>query len=140
MDHQHDTNRTPGESLPLGGDDPLWQVLDEWKSPEVSAGFDHSVMARIRQQELARETNATGWRAWLSSLSLGKAWAASAVLATLVVAVVLMRSPENLTPPAEELAGAEFSAQQVEMALDDLRMLEELYGSTAQEEGQNDRL
>jgi hypothetical protein len=128
--------------MPGGQEDPLWQVLDDWKAPEVSAGFDQAVMARIRDTEASVERPVRGsWRDWLRSLSPAKVWGMSAAMATLVLAMVLLRVPATVAPPAPDVAGAEFSAQQVEMALDDLRMLEELYGTaTTQEDSQNDRL
>lgn len=124
---------------PISGEsDTLWQALDDWKLPEPGEDFDASVMARIRQEESAAspENPPAAASSWLESwrwLLTGRAWAVSGVLAAVLLAVVILRQP----PEVVEEPGLELSAQQVEWALEDLEMLEELYGL---EDGQSNVL
>lgn len=149
MQGQQDWNSLP-DNLADGGPveqesrDAMWRVLDEWQAPSPDASFDARVMARIRA-ETSDVPARDGWRAWFGWLPTGRSWAVAAAMATLVLAALLLRTPANLTPPPDAavgtgMASAELSVQQVEMAIEDLRMLEELYGSTAQEDGQSNRL
>ncbi len=140
MEQNEQRNTTPKAHLAADASDPLWQLLDDWKAPLPGDGFDERVMARIREDAASLESNKSGWRSWFGWLGTGRGWAVSATVATLLLAAVLLRMPQDLPPAPEQAATAEFSAQQVELALDDLRMIEELYGSAVQEESQNDRL
>lgn len=140
MERNQGWNKTPGTRDAEDLQDPLWQVLDEWKAPQPGSAFDNQVMARIREEEFAQTSRNSSWKTWFGFRESGRGWAVSAALATVLFAGVLLRTPQDLAPAPEPTTGMEFSAQQVEMALDDLRMLDELYGSTGQEDGQSDRL
>lgn len=133
----------------------LWQVLDEWQAPVPDDAFSARVLERIRQEDrvpASRGWRNTGWRnLWASWMPSGRAWAVSAALASVLLAVVLLRQPADLSVAPLEGNG-EFSAQQVETALEDLRMLEELYsfvshdglagedGFSRQEESESNRI
>jgi hypothetical protein len=62
-------------------------------------------------------------------------------LATVLFAVALLREPVTM-PEAlhSQTASQELSAQQVEMALEDLRMLDELYSAPTPEDNQNKKI
>ena len=111
--------------------DPLWQALDDWRVSEPGPKFDSDVMVRIRQEKATEQTECTPTASWLEGwrwLVTGRALAFSGTLATvLLVATVLRQRPDAPASPDTETA-MEVSAQQVEWALEDLEMLEELYG------------
>lgn len=128
------------ESLPSESD-PLWRTLDDWQMPEPGQKFDADIMARIRQEkaaEQAKEIPTTsswldGWR-WLFA---GKAWVLSGSLAAALLAMVILWQPSEVPVSPDTETAMDVSAQQVEWALEDLEMLEELYGL---EEGQSNAL
>jgi len=123
--------------------DALWRILDEWQAPQPSTWFDETVMARIRS-EASPATNEQvrppWWRAAGLLFAGGRSWAVCAALATVLLAAVLLRMPGEVQPGAEQAMGPELSAQQVETALEDLRMLEELYGIPSPEDAQSNQL
>lgn len=123
--------------------DAVWALLDEWKAGEPSEGFHAAVLARIQ----AEESHAVpgGWThglvAWFSAMDVVRGLGLAGTLATVLFAVALLREP--VTMPEElhsQTASQELSAQQVEMALEDLRMLDELYSAPTSEDNQNKKI
>ncbi|MGJ5818697.1 anti-sigma factor family protein [Paludibaculum fermentans] len=93
----------------------VWTALDGWEPEPVDAGFDARLMARIEARPAWQST----WRRWLGELSWKPVLPAAAVLAAYFV--VMMPQPQ---PQQPLMAGAE--VQQVEQALQDLEMLQQL--------------
>ena len=121
----------------------LWELLDDWEAPRPDDGFDARVMARIRNDQDAQQPAASSAAFWqrLQLWVSGEArWGLAAAFAVLMLATALLWPPASLKPETPERPLAEFSVQQAEDALEDLRMLEELYAGYNLEEGQNDRL
>lgn len=114
----------------------LDETLDGWEAPEVSAGFDAALMARIR-----REREATAWwqplvDAIVPRGGLRMAWRISVplALAALALAVLLLRPAEkNPAIPGETLKADEIA--EVERTLDDLEALEALHHAEAGGDG-----
>ncbi|MDZ7639251.1 MAG: hypothetical protein U5J83_13535 [Bryobacterales bacterium] len=132
------------EGVAPGEQDAVWALLDEWQPGELSPGFDEAVLARIRREESPDAAKAgwvQGFVEWLKGLDGMRGLGLAGALATVVFAMVMLRGP--VTVPADDplqTATQELSAQQVEMALEDLRMLDELYNAPATEDKQNDKL
>jgi hypothetical protein len=133
--------------------DAVWALLDEWKPGEPSPSFDAAVMARIREDgETASQLGSDregaglggwlgGFRAWLTGLGPVRGFGLAGALAMVLLAAVMLRQP--VAPgesPESTTAGQEFTAQQAEMALEDLQMLDELYNAPIPEESQNKKI
>lgn len=122
--------------------DALWELLDEWKATEPSAAFDETVLARIREEQAAESEKRSWWSAF-AGLWGPRGFALAGVVATVVFALVMLQRPQlppDTDPSTPELA-QEISAQQVETALEDLQMLDELYSaSTVEENQQNNKM
>lgn len=132
-----------------GGDslldeDPLWRTLDDWDVSTPTAAFDAQVMARVRQEAdaeprtKAATAGSTSWTSWFT----GHWWATGAALASVLLAIVLFQRPAQ---DISELAfptdlTMEISAQQVDTTLEDLEILEELYGFAPVEDLQRNPL
>jgi negative regulator of sigma E activity len=143
MDRKYTELETSRKTPPDNVSPALWELLDDWEAPRPDAGFDARVMARIRNDQEARQPAASPaafWRRLPRWVSGDTRWGLAAAVAVLLLASVLLWSPAGLQPAAPDRPLAEFSVQQAEDALEDLRMLEELYAGYAQEEGQNNRL
>ncbi len=102
----------------------LWRALDAWEAPEVSAGFERRLFARIGK--------ASPWApfGWLLRLfrPLQPAFPAALACVVLLAAVVVQRTREA---PVVETAAAVQTAEreevrQIETALNDIQMLNEL--------------
>lgn len=144
-----------GEGIAREEQDAIWQMLEEWDPGEPSADFDDAVMARIRAEDAGESrqsallqagasTNAgvfaALWR-WLNGLSTPRGLALAGALATLLIAMVILRSPESPSiDPNPAPVTMDISAQQVEMALEDLQLLDELYSTPVAEDSQNNKL
>jgi hypothetical protein len=133
--------------------DAVWALLDEWKPGEPSPSFDAAVMARIRNEgesasRLGTDTQIeglSGWLrgfgVWLAGLGAARGFGLAGALAMILLAAVMLRQP--VAPgesPESTTAGQEFTAQQAEMALEDLQMLDELYNAPIPEESQNKKI
>jgi hypothetical protein len=133
--------------------DAVWALLDEWKPGEPSESFDAAVMARIREDGDSHSGLVTdgqiagldgwlgGFRAWLAGLGPVRGFGLAGALAMILLAAVMLRQP--VAPgesPESTTAGQEFTAQQAEMALEDLQMLDELYNAPIPEETQNKKI
>jgi len=85
----------------------VWQALDAWEAPPVSADFDRQLRAQIAESQ-----SKPWWKlAWRPALSLGAASAAIAV-------VLVVYTPDTTKIDVEP--------EQVESALEDLEMLKQL--------------
>lgn len=103
----------------------LWETLEQWRAPAVSAGFDARLYAGI-----AREEAAPSWRKWLRRMLEPAVpvavWkpAASLVAACAVLAVALTVHPapqRHETVP--QVHAEQVDIEQVARALDDLDIL-----------------
>jgi hypothetical protein len=156
MDPREKKARFP-ESLRADGvapdeQDAVWALLDEWKGGEPGAGFDEAVMARIRAEEQQQESRGLpggsgiaawfrGFGGWVRGLGPVRGFGLASALAMVLLAAVILRQP---APPTETPEGPgvsqELTAQQVEMALEDLQMLDELYNTPVPEENSNKKI
>jgi hypothetical protein len=120
----------------------LWQVLDEWEAPRPDSGFDQRVLARIREEHSRESVMApAAWLHRLQEWSRGTSrWGFATAFAVLLAAALLLWSPAGIEFEDTDAPLAEFSIQQAEDALEDLRMLEELFAGYNVEENQNNRL
>ena len=129
------------DALIVRDQDALWELMDEWKAAEPSAAFDENVLSRIRE-ERAAEIEAKPWWSAIAGMFGPRGLALAGVAATVVLALVMLRSPqepaENSSTPA---VVQEISVQQVETALEDFEMLDELYSAgTVEENPQNNKI
>lgn len=136
-----------------GEQDAIWALLDEWKPGEPSPSFDAAVMARVREEEesasrlvaVSQAEGLGGWLrgfgAWLTGLGPVRGFGLAGALAMILFAAVMLRQPVTPGESSEAAnAGQEFTAQQAEMALEDLQMLDELYNAPVPEESQNKKI
>ena len=104
----------------------LWREMDAWEAPEVSAGFDGRLAARIGQR-LASPWFGLEWMRGLFSPLRPALPAALACM--LLIATAVVRQGRHLPAPAEFAAAGQTiegdEIQQIEVALDDIRMLSE---------------
>lgn len=114
----------------------VWQVLDHFEGPEISADFDRRLYARI-----ARERELPAWRRWLSGsfaplgMPVWKPVLAGAVACVALAVGVLQFSPKPaneheagtsvmVSPDQSKTAQADrVDVDQLEQALEDLDML-----------------
>ncbi len=102
----------------------LWRQMDAWEVPEVSPGFDNRLFARIGRRV------SEPWAAldWLMRLfePLQPRFAAALACMLIIATVVVERGHHAVVPPipvaATQTADRE-DASQVELALDDIQML-----------------
>ncbi len=89
----------------------VWQALDAWQAPAAAADFDRRLYRRIEQEP------ERGWRQWVLRPALPVAAAACLAIA---VGLSLDRppAPQPVSPQVRNL-----EAEQVEHALDDMKML-----------------
>lgn len=120
----------------------VWALLDEWKAGEPAAGFEAAVMARIRGEERAApEGRLRSLVAWFRAMDTRRGFGLAAAMASIFLAFALLWEPSG-TPgiSGSVTAAREFSAQQAESALEDLRLLDELYGVPVVEEHQGKKI
>ncbi len=123
--------------------DGVWVLLDEWNAGEPAPDFDATVLARIRAEDRPEFQN--GWMdglvAWFRGMDAMRGFGLAGALATVVFAAMMLREPAVAPEvPLSQAASQELSAQQVELALEDLRMLDELYSPPAPEENHNKKI
>jgi hypothetical protein len=144
-----------GEGIAREEQDAMWQVLEEWDPGEPSADFDDAVMARIQAEDAGESRRSTSlhtgfsanagvfavlWQ-WFHAVATPRGLAMAGALATLVIAMVVLRSPDNPSIDTNPVpVTMDISAQQVEMALEDLQLLDELYSPPAIEDTQSNKL
>jgi anti-sigma factor RsiW len=92
----------------------VWARLDEFSAPEVSAGFDARLYARIAAEDARR---ASGWRRWLWRPAIPLV--AAGALAGLALLMVPRTPDVAKTSPTIEI-------EQVAQALDDMELLTSL--------------
>ncbi len=107
----------------------LWETLDQWKAPAVSADFNARLYAQI-----ARENEAPQWRRWVRRLTQPAApyalWKPAAVALACVVLTVgfLVEMPGERHAPHAPSANAQIETEQVDIeqvanALEELDLL-----------------
>lgn len=103
----------------------VWSALDAWESPSVSEDFDGRLFARIAEEN-RRPWWRREWFSWKPALPVAAACAA-------LLGVFLLHGPvlQNDSPPASPAIIQTQDAQkvdvdQVERALDDMEMLNQL--------------
>jgi len=109
----------------------LWRNMEAWEPPQISAGFDRRLAARLRGSGSGREAAAVEpglgwWRGIFGPLRPAFPLALAGVL--LVAAVVVENGRRTPVPPGAELAiqaGEGAEAGQINLALDDIQMLSE---------------
>ncbi|MBI3696183.1 MAG: hypothetical protein HY238_15270 [Acidobacteria bacterium] len=102
----------------------LWRRMDAWEAPEVSAGFDRRLFARIGRRA------AEPWAAldWLMRLfrPLQPSYATALACMLVVATVVVERGRHQTLPPDATVAihaAEKDDPKQIEAALDDMKML-----------------
>jgi|SRR5581483_10555459 len=113
----------------------VWAALGAWKAPAVSDDFDRQLRARIAAEEAA-----PWWHrfAFLHPLH-NVAWRPAVAVAlgcVAVLAILLLQGPlleRSLTPVAQQKS---VDIDQVESALDDVDMLNQLGGAVPAPKGQ----
>ncbi len=102
----------------------LWRQMDAWEVPEVSPGFDNRLFARIGRR-VSEPWAAFDWlMRFLQPLQLRFAVALACML---IIATVVVDRGRHAVVPAVPFAATQLGdredAQQVELALDDIQML-----------------
>lgn len=117
----------------------MWPLLDEWKAGEPAPGFDASVLARIRAEDRP-QGRLGGLVAWFRAMNAVRGFGLAGAVATVLFAALMLREPATApeTLPSQ-VAVQDLSAQQVELALEDLRMLDELYSAPVPEDNYNNK-
>jgi anti-sigma factor RsiW len=96
----------------------VFAALDAFAAPEVSAGFDRKLYARIAAEKPAF------WRRWLPVTPI--AWWKPAVpvaLAALALSALFVVRSSNSSTPQQQPAIGKADVEQVEQALDDMDLL-----------------
>lgn len=91
----------------------VWDALDAWERTPISSNFDSTLLERIRDD--GRPAWANGVATWTRTLSWKPALPAAAILALWIIAY-----PTSYPEPDAA------QAEQVELALEDLEMLQQL--------------
>ncbi len=98
----------------------VWEALDGWDGPPVTADFDRRLLARI-------EREVSWWqrmRGRLGPLLVYRALPVTAVAALVVVGVLLERpSPLRVSPPSPAVQADGLQPDQVVRALDEMDVL-----------------
>ena len=102
----------------------VWQALDAWDAPAVSAGFDRDLYRAIEHERAHQECG--WWSRWLTPQPLlvrrGIPIAAAACL--LVAAGLMLENPSGTPKPQPENVQVEnLQPDQVQHAFDDMEML-----------------
>jgi anti-sigma-K factor RskA len=103
----------------------MWAALDIWEAPAVSEDFDRKLYARIEESEVQSWWTRciAGRKAWRPALSVG------AVCAAIVLAVAFYTpadQPRVSPAPLETTRVESVEPEQVERALEDIDMLDQL--------------
>jgi len=109
----------------------VWQALDAWEPPAITADFDQLLSQRIEQK--------TGWRDRYLKALLVRRWLPLAAAACLIVVAgwVALR-PAGVAPLPQAQAAQLESLQpdQVEHVLDDMRMLSDFTKAAPSDAGE----
>lgn len=104
----------------VAGQRAVWEALEGWEMPEVSAGFDQRLYERIERD------GAPWWRRAARRLHPRYALPAAAAACLLIVAGLVLEQPRPAAPaPAAAAQAAPMQAEQLEHAADDVQMLTE---------------
>lgn len=116
----------------VAGQRAIWQALDAWEPPAPAVDFDRRLYLRIEQEQ-----NASWWGRWLKPLVL-RPGLPIAVAACLVVAVgIVLERPASAPVPqplSAEVQG--LPPDQVEHALDDMKMLSDFTRAARSDAGE----
>jgi anti-sigma factor RsiW len=102
-----------------GGQQAVWQALEDWDPAEVSLDFNRRLQARIEQ-------DVPWWKRWILPLNplFRHALPIAAAAGVMIMAGLVMNRPAVVAPaPAEKTAQVELQPDQVEDALADMEML-----------------
>lgn len=101
----------------------LWTAMDAWETPDISAGFDRQLYARIGR----RVSGPLGWLLGLLQPLAQPAFAAALACVLIIATVVVERDRHAPAPPQEAAvaihAHERDDPQQIQLALDDIQML-----------------
>lgn len=104
-----------------GAQTSVWQALDGWAAPPVSAEFDRRLYARIAQGE------AGWWRRLVRAMAPPARWPAwTLAAACAVVVLAFLLQPRRLPNRPADVMAENFEIEQVEQTLEDLDMLRQL--------------
>jgi anti-sigma factor RsiW len=103
-----------------GGQQTVWQALEDWDPAEISLDFDRSLYARIEQ-------DVPWWQRWLRPLNpiLRQSVPVAAAAGVLIMAGLMMNRPAGIpVAPAQKTAQVEaLQADELQSALADMEML-----------------
>jgi len=106
----------------------LWEALDQIEAPEISAGFDARLYARITQEQ-SQPVWKAAWHALLGLAPAGISWKpvmAGAVAAAVLAVGLMVHGPAVRdgagTAPAQ-IRPESIDAEQVEVTIEDLEIL-----------------
>ena len=119
-----------------GGQQSVWQALDAFEVPAVSADFDHKLYARIDQLP-------TPWWKRLMQPVSRHAVPIGAVAGVVVLAGMFLMRPDAspVAPPIQKTAQVQtISAEQLETALDDMQMLRDFNHLVASENANQEKM
>jgi anti-sigma factor RsiW len=119
----------------------VWNALNAWEAPAISPDFNRRVYRRIEN-----EARFSWWERLtraLRPMPLRQALPLAAAAGLLLMAGLLLRHPNNITPaqPRAETVRAEtVRAEQVESTLDDLELLRQFTPASSAENGHSDAM
>jgi len=96
----------------------VFESLDQWQAPEVSANFDQRLYARIAEQRPQ-----PFWTAWFNGISLWKPALAGGLACAALALVLLMPGPHEVPRTDASKRIEHVDMDQVEQALEDLDLL-----------------
>ena len=110
----------------------LWNAMNEWPAPAVSADFDHRLERRLR------ETDSGSWiERTMRSIRpvFARPAFALAAVCLIMAAGLLLQNPRSAILPADDSHARveKIEPEQVEKALDDMQMLRELSSAPSTE-------
>jgi len=111
----------------------VWQALDAWEAPPITADFDRRLYQRIEQAETWRDRWLRSW----SVLFVRQGLPVAAAACLIVVAALVSRRPADVAAPRPTQAVVEnLQPDQVDHALDDLQMLGDFTTAARSEAGE----
>ncbi|HEY2845038.1 MAG TPA: hypothetical protein VGJ09_15355 [Bryobacteraceae bacterium] len=110
----------------------VWQALDAWEAPPVTAGFDRRLYQRIESGESWRDR----WAGRLRVFFVRQGVPIAAAACLIVVAGLVSRRPADVTALGQTQTVVEnLQPDQVDHALDDLQMLGEFTSAARSDAG-----
>jgi hypothetical protein len=106
----------------------LWSSMDAWEAPDVSAGFDRQLYARVGRR-MAGPVGSLDWL--LGLLRPTRPAFATALACMLIIATMVVGRARHVPVPPRNAAIAIHAherddPQQIQLALDDIQMLTDL--------------